>query len=296
MKIRTKMFLRSAVGFLLWYSCTALAQGTDFKPSHRREVTRYPNDTASREMVYEGGVVVRDTRFFQTGAKEMQTEYRDGKEDGLFTVWYGTGQVMTQAHFADGKRHGAWLQWHPNGMKSFEAHYTNGLAHGLYASWYSTGQKERETVFDMDVDSGPSTTWDRKGVVIAKGTNRNGEPWEGTFEFYRDKVYRYREGKVVATNVIENYLSRCIEPPFNGHLLEMRADGTLLLDKKHTTLDTLIGDMGSRFIPAETSIVLMAPPTVSPDAVEQVKTRVIKYPCSIMIGTGEQNQGVQPTN
>ena len=54
--------------------------------------------------------------------------------------------------------------------------------------------------------------------------------------------------------------------------------------------------MGNRFIPAETSIVLMVPPTVSPDAVEQVKTRVAEYPCSVMIGTGEQNQGGQPTN
>ena len=294
--MRTKMFLGSAGGVLMWYSCVAFAQGTDAKPSLRYEVTRYLNGMMRTEIVYEGDAMVRDTRFFQTGAKEMQTEYRDGKQDGLFTVWYGTGQVMTQAHFADGKRDGVWFQWHPNGMKSFEAHYTNGLAHGLYASWYSTGQKERETVFDMDVDIGASTTWDRNGVVIAKGTNRNGEPWEGTFEFYRDKVYRYREGKVVATNVIENYLSRCMETPFNGHLLELRADGSLLLDKRHTTLDALIGDMGNRFIPAETSIVLMVPPTVSPDAVEQVKTRVTEYPCSVMIGTGEQNQGVQPTN
>ena len=41
--------------------------------------------------------------WFKTGEKECEGNYKDGKEDGIFTKWYETGEKEFEWNFKDGK-------------------------------------------------------------------------------------------------------------------------------------------------------------------------------------------------
>jgi antitoxin component YwqK of YwqJK toxin-antitoxin module len=59
-------------------------------------------------------------------AKEIEGNYKDGKEYGLFTTWYENGQKEIESNYKDGKRDGLFTTWYENGQKLTEGNYKNG--------------------------------------------------------------------------------------------------------------------------------------------------------------------------
>ena len=46
--------------------------------------------------------------------KGQEEIYKDGKEDGLWTVWYENGQKVSEGTYKDGKKDGKYTYWYKN--------------------------------------------------------------------------------------------------------------------------------------------------------------------------------------
>ena len=70
--------------------------------------------------------------------------YKDGKIEGLVTLWFENGQKWEEGNYKDGKIEGLYTTWYENGQKKEETNYKDGKKDGLYNSWYSDGKKWEE--------------------------------------------------------------------------------------------------------------------------------------------------------
>ena len=84
------------------------------------------------------------TKWYENGEKEFEGNYKNGKEYGIFTVWYENGEKKSERNWKDGKLDGIWTGWFNNGEKKFEYNYKNGEYCGLFTVWYENGEKEWE--------------------------------------------------------------------------------------------------------------------------------------------------------
>ena len=74
-----------------------------------------------REKNYQNGVEMNDTIFSynENGLLEREGNYKDGKRDGKWTLWYENGQKKSEVNFIDGKKNGKRTEWHANGQKKW---------------------------------------------------------------------------------------------------------------------------------------------------------------------------------
>ena len=82
--------------------------------------------------------------FHENGQKRSESNYVDGKENGLTTSWYERGQKEFEINYVDGKENGLVTTWYENGQKKSESNYVNDKKHGLWTHWSENGQKELE--------------------------------------------------------------------------------------------------------------------------------------------------------
>jgi len=75
-------------------------------------------------------------------APNQQTSYT-----GLAKWMYDNGQIRRLSQYKDGKRDGRWTLWYMNGQKKSERTFKEGKLDGLFTTWYSNGQKRRESTF-----------------------------------------------------------------------------------------------------------------------------------------------------
>ena len=71
-------------------------------------------------------VKVKIEVFFENGRKSGEGTYKDGKKDGLYTMWYENGQKSKEGTFKDGIRDGLYTEWYENGQKKVESTYKDG--------------------------------------------------------------------------------------------------------------------------------------------------------------------------
>ena len=119
--------------------------------------------------------------FHNTGTKQYEENWKDGKLDGLSTNWYKNGQKEVEGTYKDGKEDGLFTGWYENGQKEFEGTWkdgesffsnswdTNGKVmvkdgNGLHTSWYENGQKEFEGTY-KDGELISSKIWNEDGSV-----------------------------------------------------------------------------------------------------------------------------------
>ena len=53
--------------------------------------------------------------------------FKDGKQDGPYTLWYEDGQKKTEATFKDGKKNGLFTEWTESGLKLGEVTYKDDV-------------------------------------------------------------------------------------------------------------------------------------------------------------------------
>ena len=61
-----------------------------------------------------------------SGQVQALSQFKDGKPDGLFTVWAYNGQKVKEGILKDGKQHGPYTEWHENGQKATEVTFKDG--------------------------------------------------------------------------------------------------------------------------------------------------------------------------
>ena len=99
----------------------------------------------SRDGVYIG--------YAYTGEKHYETNFIDGKEDGLSINWNNDGTKLIECYMKEGKFHGPWKFWYSdNGQLASEGNYENDLKQGLWTEWEEDGQKTAEIWYENDVE------------------------------------------------------------------------------------------------------------------------------------------------
>ena len=64
--------------------------------------------------------------YYENGQKKFETPFKDGKIDGLQTVWYENGQKEGEWISKDGIYDGLFNVWYENGQKKLEGTYKDG--------------------------------------------------------------------------------------------------------------------------------------------------------------------------
>ena len=105
------------------------------------------------EIAYEVNSEVSFTgkyvEYSDNGQKEYEGNFKNGKKNGLMTVWSENGQKLIETNYKNGKQDGLWTGWHENGQKQFETNYKNGKKNGLMTWWDKEGNiDETETYKD----------------------------------------------------------------------------------------------------------------------------------------------------
>jgi len=91
------------------------------------------------EINSEVGFTGRLVKKYENGQKKEETNYKDGKKDGVFTFWFENGQKKLEGKFKNGKDVGLWTGWHKNGQKGLEWNLKNGKEDGLLTIWDEEG-------------------------------------------------------------------------------------------------------------------------------------------------------------
>ncbi len=84
---------------------------------------------------------------YESGKKNFEVAYKNGKKDGLWTYWYENGQKKEEKTYKDGETDGLQTEWYENGQKRRQKTNRKGFIHGLWTSWYENGQKQSETTW-----------------------------------------------------------------------------------------------------------------------------------------------------
>ena len=63
------------------------------------------------------------TAWYDSGQKEVEIEYLNGKYSGKWTKWYYGGQIWSEREYLNGEKHGKWTERYDNGQIQSETEY-----------------------------------------------------------------------------------------------------------------------------------------------------------------------------
>jgi hypothetical protein len=149
------------------------------------------------------------------GIKEMEYHYKEGLTDGLCTDWWSEGTKLQEFTDRRGVHQGRYREWHYDGQLMTDCIYRDGKVwNGMYGKSdldhyenYGTAVFVQDTYRD-GVKDGPAKVWVHEygepEEVLANGTRKNGQPWDGTVLTFvhlaagecRYWVRTYKQGKV----------------------------------------------------------------------------------------------------
>ena len=123
--------------------------------------------------------------------KFIETNYKDGNMDGLATTWFLDGKIKAKTHYKNGKKDGSYSSWYENGDKKEEGH----IKSGKWTKWYENGNKKEESSRN---DSGSfQTLWHDNGQKMQEGNfNKNGimdglwTHWDSDGGLYAKRTYK----------------------------------------------------------------------------------------------------------
>ena len=132
---------------------------------------------------YTGKVFV----LYENGKKWIESNYKDGKEEGLHVAWYENGQKKAEGNVKDGKPDGLWVRWHKNGQKFAEGNYKNGKGSGRQISWYENGKKKGEVNMKDGKQDGLGVAWHENGQMKGEVNWKDGKAVEGSRKYWNSK-------------------------------------------------------------------------------------------------------------
>ena len=76
---------------------------------------------------------------YDNGQLYEETNYKDGKLDGLAKRWYDNGLIQYEWNFKDNFYDGLSKEWYKNNQLRYETNYKDGLKDGLSKHWHDNG-------------------------------------------------------------------------------------------------------------------------------------------------------------
>ena len=112
---------------------------------------------------------------YDSGQVERLVPYKDGRWEGLWTIWHENGQKEMEGRTRkDGRQEGLATLWYKNGQKRRETTYKYGREEGLRTTWHENGQKSSELTTKDDVQFAQKY-WNSKGEPVDSREEANKE-------------------------------------------------------------------------------------------------------------------------
>ena len=136
--------------------------------------------------------------YFSNGNLKGKGQYRDGNgsnrgdtgiskhgRHGKWTFWYEGGQKVEQ-NWKNGKEDGLYTTWYENEQKKQKLTYKNGKVEGLLTQWYENVQKVWEETF-KDGELIEETRWDEdENETESPGNTPPGKVWSPEHGHWHD--------------------------------------------------------------------------------------------------------------
>jgi antitoxin component YwqK of YwqJK toxin-antitoxin module len=158
-----------ALTFLFLFSGSVYGEEPEVKREH------YDSGKLKSELHLKNGKLEGlSTLWYESGAKKAETHFKNGKREGLETDWYESGKKRLEAHFKNGKEDGLRTGWDESGKKKLEIPYKNGKEEGLGLAWYESDAKKSEYHYKNGKQEGLTTLWYESGKKKLEGHFKNG--------------------------------------------------------------------------------------------------------------------------
>jgi antitoxin component YwqK of YwqJK toxin-antitoxin module len=190
----------------------------DGKIRVERQIARFSDDHFESDGYYR--------EFHPNGAKFIEGQYRNGRQDGKWSYYFDNGQLQRQASFQAGQLHGSWENYRADGTLAAKRSYENGLRHGEWMTydatgkqpltedhyiqgkldgisklWHPNGQLRRQATLKDGVRNGPTSEWDKDGKQTTHG-NYVDNKLEGPAWYVRDDgrkmIQEYKAGRLIS--------------------------------------------------------------------------------------------------
>jgi antitoxin component YwqK of YwqJK toxin-antitoxin module len=87
------------------------------------------------------------TRWYVSGVKETEENYRHGQKSGKSCTWDENGNLIEERNYLKDTLDGDYRLYYPTGIVNIEGKYRNGLYHGKWQYFAATGAKVGEGNF-----------------------------------------------------------------------------------------------------------------------------------------------------
>ena len=100
---------------------------------------------------------------YENGRLRSLEYLREGVPSGLFRIWHPNGIPQSEGFFRDGMEDGVWTLWFENGKKREMKIFEEGALKGPYAWWHSNGQLRAEGTYENGKKEGIWIFYDKFG-------------------------------------------------------------------------------------------------------------------------------------
>ena len=85
--------------------------------------------------------------YSENGQLMIESNFKNGKNDGPFKSYHDNGQLEEEGTFKDGKKDGLWKYYNDNGQLDQEGNFKDGKDDGLWKYYSKNGQLEEERTY-----------------------------------------------------------------------------------------------------------------------------------------------------
>ena len=117
----------------------------------------------------------KDICKYKNGQKKSETNFKDGKRDGMWTSWNKKGQLSLETNYKNGKKDGKFTRWYENGQIETKTNYKDGKRDGKWTAWFESGQIKAEGNAKDDKQDGKWTLWYENGQIEEEATYKDGK-------------------------------------------------------------------------------------------------------------------------
>lgn len=152
---------------------------------------KYFDDTKAKSLLAtrefsEKGTVAHTIFYDQKNSKVSEGKTVNRVNEGIWKYYHkGSNQLMTVENYKNGKLDGIRTVYFPSGAIAEEATYKNGQREGIYKVYLENGVVSEESHFVKNEYEGEAIFRDPYGKVVSKG-NFVKNARKGIWEFYKD--------------------------------------------------------------------------------------------------------------
>jgi len=166
--------------------------GTDIKTG--KWMRWYESGKKKAERNYKDGLGHgKYINWYENGQKEQEEQWRDGTLHGTVTCWYENGRKQEEVDLRHGKKHGKRILWYEDGQKYKEGEYAEGQLNGKNIGWYESGQKRYENDYLNGKAHGKVIGWYESGQIRQDGNCRNGREHGKVIHWYENGQKKQEE-------------------------------------------------------------------------------------------------------